>query len=133
LRRQRDETAARERELVAAYRAAVVAALVDVEKALTALQAPGPVREFERGAWLRVNAPLRQRGYGTRGARGIFLRCFSRNEAYLQRAINSPSTGWARLQGLIALCKALGGGWSIGAAPAGLTGTRPFERDAASS
>src|SRR5205823_838871 len=49
LRAQRDETLARERELLAAYRAAVIAALVDVEKALSALEHLRAVEEFQRG------------------------------------------------------------------------------------
>src|SRR5205814_1811258 len=48
LRAQRDETLARERELLATYREAVLAALVDVEKALAALEHLKAVEEFQR-------------------------------------------------------------------------------------
>lgn len=113
LRAQRDETAARERELLAAYRAAVLAALVDVERALTALEHLDAVREFERGNVTESERAFEGARRRYQSGSGDFLvlldsqrRLYAARDQFTQYKL-------ARLQGLIALCKALGGGWSM--------------------
>ena len=116
LRAKRDEASAHEQELIAAYRAAIVAALVDVENALGALQhldaTRGPEQEslaqseraFE-GARLRY-----QHGSGDlltllEAQRGLY----GARDEFVQYRL-------ARLEALVALCKALGGGWQMSGA-----------------
>ena len=112
LEAQREETAARERELLAAYRAAIIAALVDVEKALTALQHLNAEREFQEGS-------VRESERAYEGARaryekgsGDFLTLLESQRSLFAARDQFAQYRLARLQALIALCKALGGGWS---------------------
>jgi NodT family efflux transporter outer membrane factor (OMF) lipoprotein len=130
LRAKRDESAAREQELIAAYRAAVVVALVDVEKALAALEHLNAVEEFQRS-----NVSENERAF--EGARlryehgsGDFLTLLEAQRTLYAARDQFTQFKLARLQGLVALCKALGGGWSTGTvtrqapadSPAGLVG-----------
>jgi outer membrane protein, multidrug efflux system len=112
LRAQRDETLARERELLAAYRGAVIAALVDVEKALSALEHLRAVEEFQKG---NVNESERAfegaRARYERGS-GDFLTLLESQRTLYAARDQFTQYKLARLQGLVALCKALGGGWS---------------------
>jgi NodT family efflux transporter outer membrane factor (OMF) lipoprotein len=117
LRAQRDETAARERELLAAYRAAVVAALVDVEKALTALQHLDAVREFEKGSMTESERAFEGARLRYQRGSGDFLTLLESQRRLYAARDQFTQYKLARLQGLIALCKSLGGGWSTKAAP----------------
>jgi multidrug efflux system outer membrane protein len=117
LRAQRDETAARERELLAAYRAAVVAALVDVEKALTALQHLDAVREFEKGSVTESERAFEGARLRYQKGSGDFLTLLQSQRSVYAARDQFAQYKLARLQGLIALCKALGGGWSRESAP----------------
>lgn len=129
LRAQRDETLARERELLAAYRAAVLAALVDVENALSALEHLDGVRELETD-----NVAQSERAFEGAKARyekgsGDFLTLLESQRTLYVARDQFTQYRLARLEGLIALCKALGGGWSAGARvawlpPAGSAGGR---------
>jgi len=112
LRAQRDEAAAKERELLAAYRAAIIAALVDVENALGALQHLHATREFEEGS-------LAQSERGFEGARlryqrgaGDFLTLLESQRTLYAARDQFTQYRLARLEALVALCKALGGGWT---------------------
>src|SRR5438067_1488281 len=112
LRAQRDETLARERELLATYREAVLAALVDVEKALSALEHLKAVAEFQR-----VNVNESERAF--EGARvryergsGDFLTLLELQRTLYAARDQFTQYKLARLHSLVALCKALGGGWS---------------------
>ena len=112
LRAQRDATLARERELLAAYRGAVIAALVDVEKALSALEHFKAVEEFQKG---NVNESERAfEGARVRYERGSgdFLTLLESQRTLYAARDQFTQYKLARLQGLVALCKALGGGWS---------------------
>src|SRR2546421_151399 len=113
LRAQRDETAARERELLAAYRAAVVAALVDVEKALTALQHLDAVREFEKGSVSESEGAFGGARLRYQRGSGDFLTLLVSQRSLYAARDQFTRYRLARLQALIALCKALGGGWSM--------------------
>ena len=112
LRAQRDEAVAHERELLAAYRGAVLAALVDVENALSALEHLDGVREFEKD-----NVDQSERAFEGARARyergsGDFLTLLESQRTLYAARDQFTQYRLARLQGLIALCKALGGGWS---------------------
>lgn len=112
LRAKRDETQAREQELLAGYRAAILAALVDAEKALSALDHLKAAEEFEKG-----NVSENERAFA--GARlryehgsGDFLTLLEAQRTLYAARDQFAQYRLARLQGLVALCKALGGGWS---------------------
>lgn len=133
LRAQRDETLARERELVAAYRAAVLAALVDVENALSALEHLNGVRELESD-----NVAQSERAFEGAKARyekgsGDFLTLLESQRTLYTARDQFTQYRLARLEGLIALCKALGGGWNAAASlawqppPAGTAGGRTVD------
>ena len=111
LRAARAEAEAREQELTASYRAAIVSALVDVEKSLSAIRHIDAAREFQndnvtqserafQGARLRYKA-----GYGDfLAVLDAQKTLYSVRDLYIQYKL-------ARLQALVSLCKALGGGW----------------------
>jgi NodT family efflux transporter outer membrane factor (OMF) lipoprotein len=133
---QRDEALARQQELLATYRAAIIASLVDVEKALAAVQHLDAVREFQQGSVTEserafAGAQLRyQRGSGD------FLTLLESQRTLYAARDQYAQYRLARLQALVALCKALGGGWS--ASPSATPGSQPAPtparaRDAAPS
>jgi outer membrane protein, multidrug efflux system len=105
------EAAARQEELVATYRGSILAALLDVENALSAIH----YLELQKQAQQR-NADESERAF-----QGAQLRYREGAAEYLtvlesQRtlfAARDQLTQYklARLQALIGLCKALGGGW----------------------
>ncbi len=122
LRAQRDEAAAKEQELLAGYRAAIIAALVDVEKALAAVQHLNAEREFRQGAVTESERALE--GATLRYQRGVgdFLTLLESQRALYTARDEFAQYRLSRLQTLVALCKALGGGWQ-----ADPTGTRRAE------
>lgn len=112
LRAQRDETAARERELLAAYRSAVLAALVDVEKALSALQHLNAERDFETGNLAESERAFEGAQLRYQKGSGDFRTLLEAQRTVYSARDQFTQYRLARLEGLIALCKALGGGWS---------------------
>ncbi len=112
LKAQRDEVQAKNEELLAAYRASIVAALTDVENALAAIHHLDMAREFQT-----ENAAQSERAF-----EGAKLRYQAGSGDYLtvleaQRTLYAARDQLvqyklARLQALVSLCKALGGGWS---------------------
>jgi multidrug efflux system outer membrane protein len=114
LKAQRDEVEARNVELLSAYRAAIVAALSDVENALGAIQHLNEARDYEienveqsqralEGARLRYQA----------GAVDFLTMLEAQRTLYAARD-QLIQYKLARLKALVGLCKALGGGWNAG-------------------
>lgn len=112
LKAQRDEVQAKNLELLSAYRASIVAALGDVEKALAAIRHLDEARAYQvdnleqserafEGAKLRYQA----------GSVDFLTLLESQRTVYLARD-QFIQYKLARLQALVGLCKALGGGWS---------------------
>jgi outer membrane protein TolC len=112
LKAQRDEVQARNLELLAAYRASIVAALGDVENALAAIQHLNQAREFQvenvrqseqafAGAKLRYQAGSLDFLTMLEAQRTLY----GARDQFIQYKL-------ARLQALVGLCKALGGGWN---------------------
>jgi outer membrane protein, multidrug efflux system len=114
---QRDEAAARERELLAAYRAAIIAALVDVENALGALEHLNATRGFEQGSLEQSERAFEAASLRYRHGAGDFLTLLESQQTLYAARDQFSQYKLARLQALIALCKALGGGWSAPGAP----------------
>jgi NodT family efflux transporter outer membrane factor (OMF) lipoprotein len=115
-RAARDEAAAKEQELLAAYRSAILNALLDVENALAAI-----------GHLDRQQAAQTENVTQSELAfEGVRLRYRAGSGDYLavldaQRTLYAAREQWnqyrlARLQAVVSLCKALGGGWEQPAA-----------------
>jgi len=114
LRAQRDEVEARNVELLSAYRAAIAAALSDVENALAAVQHLNEARDYQlenveqsqqalEGARLRYQA----------GAADFLTLLEAQRTLYAARD-QFIQYKLARLRALVSLSKALGGGWNAG-------------------
>ena len=112
LKAQRDEVQARNQELLAAYRAAIVAALGDVENSLSAIQHLDRARDYQvenvaqserafEGAKLRYQAGSLDFLTLLEAQRTLY----AARDQFIQYKL-------ARLQALVGLCKVLGGGWT---------------------
>jgi len=111
LRAQRDEVAAKEQELLAAYRAAIIAALVDVENALGTVQHLDATREFEKGSLAESERAFEGAQLRYQRGAGDFLTLLEAQRTLYAARDQFTQYKLARLQALVALCKALGGGW----------------------
>ena len=112
LRARRDETEAREQEMLASYRAAILAALVDVEKALSALEHLKAAEEFQQGQLTETERAFEGARLRYEHGSGDFLTLLEAQRTLYAARDQFAQFKLARLQGLVALCKALGGGWS---------------------
>jgi NodT family efflux transporter outer membrane factor (OMF) lipoprotein len=112
LKAQRDEVAAKDRELLSAYKATILAAFNDVENTLAAIQHLNQARKFQI-----ANVAESERAF-----EGAKLRYQAGNQDFLT-LLEAQKTVYvardqliqyklARLQSLVGLCKALGGGWT---------------------
>lgn len=111
LRSQSREVQAREQEAVVSYKAAIIAALVDVENALGALHHLDEAREAQNS-----NLQESARSFEAAQARyqhgnGDFLTVLEAQKLLFAARDQYSLYKLARLQAVIALCKALGGGW----------------------
>jgi multidrug efflux system outer membrane protein len=112
LKAQRDEVQAKNVELLTAYRASILAALGDVENTLSAIQHLNQAREYQ----------LENLAQSERAFEGAKARYQAGSVDFLtmleaQRTLYTARDQFiqyklARLQALVGLCKALGGGWS---------------------
>jgi NodT family efflux transporter outer membrane factor (OMF) lipoprotein len=127
---QRDEAAARERELLAAYRSAIIAALVDVENALGALKYLDAKREFEQGSLTESERAFEGARLRYQSGSGDFLTLLEAQRTLYAARDQLTQYKLARLQALVALCKALGGGWSAPGAPTARAAAGSADRDA---
>jgi len=116
LRAVQAQAQAKDQELLAAYRAAILAALRDVETALSALQ-----HLNEQRAW--VEESLVESEHAFDGARlryeagsGNYLTLLEAQRTVYAARDQSVQYKLARLQALVSLAKALGGGWHSPAA-----------------
>jgi NodT family efflux transporter outer membrane factor (OMF) lipoprotein len=112
LRAQRDEAAAKEQELLATYRGAIVAALVDVEKALADVQRLGTVEDAEKGKLSESERAFEGARLRYEKGSGDFLTLLETQRSMYVARDQFAQYRLARLQALVALCKALGGGWN---------------------
>ncbi|MDB6101952.1 MAG: hypothetical protein JWO52_1951 [Gammaproteobacteria bacterium] len=112
LKAQRDEVQAKDLELLSAYRASILAALGDVENALAAIQHLNRARDYQvenvaqserafEGAKARYQA----------GSVDFLTLLEAQRTLYTARDLFIQYK-LARLQALVGLCKALGGGWN---------------------
>lgn len=112
LKAQRDEVQARELELLSAYRASIVAAFANVENSLGAIAHLNDSRGYQaenlaqserafEGAKLRYQA----------GSADFLILLEAQKTLYAART-QRVEYKLARLEALVGLCKALGGGWT---------------------
>ncbi len=120
----RAETAAREQELLANYRSAIRNALLDVETALSAIQH----LEQQRAAQAEYLAQSTQAFTGAelryRAGSGDFLTMLEAQRLLYTARDQASAYRLARLQALVNLGKALGGGWQAGSPQASASTTR---------
>jgi outer membrane protein TolC len=119
LKAQRDEVEAKDRELLSAYKAAILSAFNDVENSLSAIQHLNQARECQ----------VENVAQSERAFEGAKLRYQAGSVDFLtvleaQRALYAARDQFiqyklARLQALVGMCKALGGGWTQQQQPAG--------------
>ncbi|HEV2286186.1 MAG TPA: TolC family protein [Steroidobacteraceae bacterium] len=120
---QRDEAAARERELLVAYRAAILAALVDVENALGALQQLDATRSFQQGSLEDSTRAFEGARLRYEHGAGDLLTLLEAQRALYEARDQFIQYRLARLEALVGLCKALGGGWRAPDAAAAARGS----------
>jgi outer membrane protein, multidrug efflux system len=118
LRAQRAEAQAKEEELVAAYRAAILAALVDVENALAALRHLNDARTFQNESVAQSEKAFAGATLRYKEGSGDFLTVLEAQRTLYTARDQFSQYQLARLQALVALCKALGGGWQAQASMA---------------
>ena len=112
LKAQRDEVQARNLELLSAYRASIIAALGDVENTLAAIQHLNQAREYQL-----ENVAQSERAFEGAKARYQagsvdFLTLLEAQRTLYAARDQFIQYKLARLQALVGLCKALGGGWN---------------------
>ena len=132
---QRDEALAKEQELLATYRAAIIASLVDVEKALSAVQHLDAVREFQQGSVTESQRAFEGAQLRYQRGSGDFLTLLEAQRTLYAARDQFAQYRLARLEALVVLCKALGGGWHASDAAMQAPEAPPAARvhDAASS
>ncbi len=113
LRAVRDETRARREELLASYRRALLASLVDVENALAAVQHLDAVREYQQEGLKQSQQAFDGAQLRYRQGAGDFLAVLDAQRSLYAARDQYSQFKLARLQALVSLCKALGGGWEI--------------------
>ena len=111
LRSQSREAQAREQEALTSYKAALIAALVDVENSLGALRYLDEAREAQD-----TNLQESARSFEAAQSRyqhgnGDFLSVLEAQKVLFAARDQYSQYKLARLQAVLAICKALGGGW----------------------
>jgi multidrug efflux system outer membrane protein len=109
---QRAEVQARNEELLSAYRATIVAALLDVENALAALSHLNQVRQFESDNLSQTERAFEGARLRYQAGSADFLTLLEAQRALYSARDQFIQYKLARLQALVGLCKALGGGWA---------------------
>jgi outer membrane protein, multidrug efflux system len=114
---QRDEVQAKEEELLAAYRASIIAAFADVENALAAIHHLDTAREFQLESAAQSEYAFEGAKLRYQAGSGDYLTLLEAQRTLYLARDQLVQYRLARLQALVSLCKALGGGWTNPAAP----------------
>jgi NodT family efflux transporter outer membrane factor (OMF) lipoprotein len=126
LRSHSREVQAREQELLTSYKAAIIAALVDVENALGALRHLDEAREAQAANLEESSRSFEAAKVRYQHGSGDFLTVLQAQKTLYAARDQYSLYRLARLQALVALCKALGGGWQApGDAPSAMLPTTP--------
>ncbi len=113
LRAVRDETRARQEELLATYRKAILAALVDVENALAAIHNLDAARDYQEENLKQSQQAFAGAQLRYRQGAGDFLAVLEAQRSLYAAQDQYGQFKLARLQALVGLSKALGGGWEL--------------------
>jgi multidrug efflux system outer membrane protein len=113
LRAARAEAQAKEDELVIAYRAAILAALVDVENALSALRHLDDARALQEESLTQSERAFEGATLRFKAGSGDFLTVLEAQRTLYAAREQYGQYRLTRLQTLVALCKSLGGGWQV--------------------
>jgi len=111
LRALRAEAQAKDEELVAAYRGAILAALVDVENALSAIHHLEAMQDFQNESLAQSERAFEGAQLRYRQGSGDFLTLLEAQQILYAARDQYSQYRLARLQARVSLCKALGGGW----------------------
>lgn len=111
LRAARDEAHAKDEELVASYQAAILASLADVENALAAVRSLDAARDFQNEALTQSERAFEGAELRYREGAGDFLAVLEAQRTLYAARDQYSQYKLARLQAVVSLCKALGGGW----------------------
>jgi outer membrane protein, multidrug efflux system len=111
LRAVRAEAQAKEEELVAAYSAAILSALVDVENALSALRHLEDARAPQEQSVAESERAFEGASLRYKEGSGDFLTVLEAQRTLYTARDQYSQYKLARFQAVVALCKALGGGW----------------------
>lgn len=114
---QRDEVKAREVELLSAYRASILSALNDVENALAAIHFLDQARSFQVGSLEQTERAFQGAQLRYKAGSGDYLTLLEAQRTLYTARDQLVQFKLARLQALVGLCKALGGGWSAPPVP----------------
>jgi multidrug efflux system outer membrane protein len=112
LRAARDEASAREIEMIAHYRAAVLAALWDVEIALEAIAHLDLQTDAQAESLAQSDVAFAAAEARYRAGSGDFLIVLDAERAAVTAHEQMTQFKLARLRAAVGLCKALGGGWA---------------------
>ncbi len=113
LRAVRDEARAKDEELVVSYRAAILASLVDVENALAAIRNLDDARDFQNVGLSESERAFEGAKLRYREGAGDFLAVLEAQRTLYAARDQYSQYKLARLQAVVSLCKALGGGWQL--------------------
>jgi len=111
LRAAQAEAQGKRDELVSAYRAAILAALVDVENALSAIQHLDDARALQQENLSQSERAFEGASLRYKAGSGDFLTVLEAQRTLYTAREQYGQYRLTRLQSLVALCKALGGGW----------------------
>jgi multidrug efflux system outer membrane protein len=115
------EAQAKDEELVTAYRAAILSAMVDVEHALSALNHLEETRALQEENVTQSERAFEGASLRYKAGSGDFLTVLEAQRTLYAANDQFSQYRLARFQALVALCKALGGGWQ---APAPIASTK---------
>ena len=107
----RTEAQAKDEELIAAYRAAILSALVDVEKALSTLGRLDDARALQAESVEQSERAFEGASLRYKAGSGDFLTVLEAQRTLYATREQFSQYKLARFQALVALCKAMGGGW----------------------
>jgi outer membrane protein TolC len=111
LRALRAEAQAKDDELLAGYRSAILSALVDVENALASLRHLDDARTLQEENVTQSKRAFEGATLRYQAGSGDFLTVLEAQRTLFAARDQYSQYKLARFQALIALCKALGGGW----------------------
>jgi outer membrane protein, multidrug efflux system len=111
LRAARDEATAKEEEMIAHYRSAALAALWDVEIALSAIDHLDSQAEAQQESLQQSEIGLASAQARYQAGSGDFLTVLDAERTLIAAREQMTQYRLAKLQAAVGLCKALGGGW----------------------